>query len=45
MSEGKRTCQKPEKLVDKPQKCSPEQIKNCHGSVKSHPCVKQAKRK
>jgi hypothetical protein len=45
MCEGKRTCQKPKKLVVKPQDCTPEQIKDCHGTDKEHPCVKQAKRK
>lgn len=31
-------CQKPEELKDKPENCSPEQIKKCHGDVKEHPC-------
>ena len=33
-------CRKPENLKDKPETCSPEQIKKCHGDVKGHPCVK-----
>lgn len=32
-------CQHPEKLKGKPEECSPEQIKKCHGSLKKHPCV------
>ena len=32
-------CQQPDKLQDKPQNCSPEQIKACHGDEKDHPCV------
>jgi ArsR family transcriptional regulator len=30
-------CQYPEKLVGKPEECTPEQIKECHGD-KEHPC-------
>lgn len=32
-------CQRPERLKGKPEECSPEQIKKCHGSKKQHPCV------
>jgi hypothetical protein len=38
-------CQKPEKLKDKPQSCSPEQIGQCHGKDGGHPCVKKEKKK
>jgi ArsR family transcriptional regulator len=31
-------CQKPKELIGKPEDCSPEQIKKCHGDVKEHPC-------
>jgi hypothetical protein len=31
-------CTHPEKLKGKPGKCSPEQIKECHGDAKTHPC-------
>jgi DNA-binding transcriptional ArsR family regulator len=31
-------CQYPEKLKGKPEECTPEQIKECHGD-KEHPCV------
>ena len=34
-------CQKPEKLEGKPQECSPEQIRECHGSDDKHPCTTQ----
>ena len=42
MCDGKQECQKPEELVGKPEDCSPEQIKKCHGDVKDHPCAKPA---
>jgi hypothetical protein len=32
-------CQKPENLKGKPQDCTPEQIRECHGDVDAHPCV------
>ncbi len=32
-------CQQPDKLKDKPENCSPQQILECHGDVKEHPCV------
>ena len=35
----KKGCQKPKELKDKPEACSPEQIKKCHGDAKAHPCV------
>ncbi len=31
-------CQHPEKLKGKPEDCSPEQIRECHGDVEKHPC-------
>ena len=34
----KNKCKKPEKLKDKPEKCSPEQIKECHGDEEKHEC-------
>jgi ArsR family transcriptional regulator, arsenate/arsenite/antimonite-responsive transcriptional repressor len=36
----KTECQKPEELQGKPEECSPEQIKKCHGDTQDHPCVK-----
>jgi len=32
-------CLKPDKLKGKPEECTPEQIKECHGDVENHPCV------
>ncbi|MBN2559750.1 MAG: hypothetical protein JXQ75_02305 [Phycisphaerae bacterium] len=40
----KKQCQKPEKLTGKPEECSPEQIKKCHGDAEEHPCVKKPKK-
>jgi len=34
-------CQHPEKLQKAPEDCSPEQIRECHGSVQDHPCLKE----
>ena len=31
-------CEHPDKLQGKPEECTPEQIKECHGDVKDHPC-------
>ena len=40
MSSEKPKCRKPENLKDgTPEKCSPEQIKKCHGDAKDHPCA------
>lgn len=35
-------CQYPEKLKGKPEECTPEQIKECHGE-KEHPCEEEKK--
>lgn len=37
----KKGCEQPEKLKDKPEECTPEQVKECHGEVIEHPCVKK----
>lgn len=34
-------CQKLTQLKGKPQECTPEQIKECHGDQKDHPCVSE----
>ena len=36
-------CEHPDKLEGKPEDCTPEQIKECHGDidVKDHPCLKE----
>ena len=31
-------CQQPNKLTDKPENCTPEQIRECHGDAQVHPC-------
>jgi len=45
MCDGKRRCEKPKALRGKPQDCSPEQVRKCHGSTREHPCVGPAKGK
>jgi ArsR family transcriptional regulator len=40
----KTECQKPEELKGKPEECSPEQIKKCHGEVSEHPCIPPQKK-
>jgi len=45
MCEAEKNCEKPEKLKEKPEECTPEQIKQCHGDVKDHPCVEEAEDK
>ncbi|MEW5721671.1 MAG: hypothetical protein AB1896_01085 [Thermodesulfobacteriota bacterium] len=42
MCEKDESCQKPEQLKGQPQECSPEQIKQCHGEVRVHPCLTPA---
>ena len=37
--EKKPCCEKPEELKGKPEDCSTEQIKKCHGDVVEHPCA------
>ena len=32
-------CQNPKKLKGRAGECSPEQVKECHGDVKKHPCA------
>jgi hypothetical protein len=45
MSGKNEGCQKPKELKGKPQECSPEQIRKCHGDAKKHSCVpKEGKR-
>ena len=36
-------CERPDKLKDRPEKCTPEQIKECHGDSKNHPCEDKKK--
>jgi ArsR family transcriptional regulator len=39
----KDCCQQPEKLKGKPEDCTPEQIKECHGDTENHPCETEKK--
>ena len=41
---GKTKCEKPKNLKGKPEGCSSQQIKKCHGDVKKHPCTKTGKK-
>jgi len=40
-SESIKGCEHPERLKGKPEECSPEQIRECHGDAKEHPCVRE----
>lgn len=33
-------CQQPDKLMDNPENCTPEQIRECHGDTEEHICTK-----
>jgi len=37
-------CEHPEKLKGKPEECTPEQIRECHGDVKKHSCEGEKKK-
>ena len=39
--ESKKGCEHPEKLKGEPEECIPEQVKECHGELKEHPCVQK----
>jgi hypothetical protein len=41
----KSGCQLPDKLKGKPTDCTPKQIKDCHGSMRKHPCVPRSGKK
>ena len=43
MCDQKKGCCKPKECKDKPEDCSSEQIKKCHGDDKGHPCTESAK--
>lgn len=34
-------CKQPNPLQDKPENCTSEQIRECHGDVQDHPCMKE----
>ncbi len=33
-------CEKPERLTERPEECTPEQIRECHGEGSEHPCCR-----
>jgi len=37
-SSKKNRCQNPDRLKGSPVECSPEQVRECHGEVREHPC-------
>jgi hypothetical protein len=37
-------CERPEELKGKPEECTPEQIRQCHGETLAHPCLSQEKK-
>ena len=39
MCDTENKCEKPENFKTTPEECTPEQIKECHGDVKEHPCT------
>jgi len=43
MCDAERGCEKLENLKGRSEECSPEQIKECHGDFKEHPCVAENK--
>jgi DNA-binding transcriptional ArsR family regulator len=43
MNMCKDCCGHPEKLKGKPEECSEEQIKECHGDTRKHPCETEKK--
>ena len=43
MCDKKNKCEKVENLKTRPEECTPEQIKQCHGEVKEHSCTEEAR--
>jgi len=43
MCDKKEGCRQPEKSKGDPKQCSPEQIEECHGDAKEHPCVSDSR--
>lgn len=41
MSENSSICQYPEHLKRNPKECTPEQIEQCHGTKRDHPCLNE----
>jgi hypothetical protein len=44
-SNEKKGCQRPQNLKGKPEDCSPEQVRKCHGDAKKHCCLPKGSRK
>lgn len=44
MCKGTDGCRRPENLKQKDGKCSPEQIRICHGDSAGHPCEEKEER-
>ena len=42
-SSKKDCCERTDHLKGKPEECSPEQIRECHGEVREHPCTTEEK--
>lgn len=42
-AEEKIACLHPERLKGKPEECSEEQIRECHGDVEKHPCEEETR--
>ena len=42
MCAKKAECQKPQELKGRPEECTAEQIKKCHGDAAEHPCTKDS---
>ncbi len=42
----KEGCKYPEKLKGKPEECTPQQRRECHGDIppKEHPCFQEGKK-
>jgi len=45
MCDKENKCEKPENLKTTPEECTAEQIKECHGDVKEHPCTEESEKK
>jgi AhpD family alkylhydroperoxidase len=45
MPDNTNTCTEPGKLKGSPEDCSPEQIRQCHGTQQDHACIIEEERK
>lgn len=44
MCGGRKECSRPDKLKGRPEDCSPEQIRECHGEESHHNCCGKEKK-